>query len=316
VAKLRVGTRASTLAVKQTEIVVEALLKSDPSIEFELVKINTRGDIEKRPLFAMDEKGIFEKEVDQSVIHREVDFAVHSLKDIPSELSTELVIASIPKRARPNDVLINKHKLYLKDLPSGSVIGTSSLRRAIQVMRLRRDLDVRPIRGNVETRINKSISGEYDAIILAEAGLNRLSLQTNIAERFSIKSFVPAPGQGIIAVTCRSDNLELIRKLEEIEDYESRQQAVAERSLTRSIHGGCRFPVGAIAITRPKTDELSLHASIFSSDGSKNIKMKETGLLAHATEIGIKLANRLNRMGVDKLAADWRNAIKQWNMRS
>lgn len=294
---------------------VKALLKSDPSTEFELVKINTRGDMEKRPLFTMDEKGIFQKEVDQSVIHGEVDFAVHSLKDIPSELSDGLVIASIPKRATPNDVLINRHNLCLKDLPDRSVIGTSSLRRAIQVMRLRRDLDVRPIRGNVETRINKSLSGEYDAIILAEAGLTRLSLQANIAQRFSIKSFVPAPGQGIIAVTCRSDNLELIRKLQKIEDYESRQQAVAERSLTRCIQGGCRFPVGAIAITRLTADELTLHASVFSSDGSNNIKIKETGLLSHAAEIGIKLANRLNLMGVGKFAAEWRNAINQWNMR-
>jgi len=295
--------------------VVKALLKSDPSTEFELVKINTRGDMEKRPLFTMDEKGIFQKEVDQSVIHGEVDFAVHSLKDIPSELSDGLVIASIPKRATPNDVLINRHNLCLKDLPDRSVIGTSSLRRAIQVMRLRRDLDVRPIRGNVETRINKSLSGEYDAIILAEAGLTRLSLQANIAQRFSIKSFVPAPGQGIIAVTCSSDNLELVRKLQKIEDYESRQQAVAERSLTRCIQGGCRFPVGAIAITRLKADELTLHASVFSSDGSNNIKIKETGLLSHAAEIGIKLANRLNLMGVGKFAAEWRNAINQWNMR-
>ena len=314
-AKLKVGTRASTLALQQTKLVVEALLRLDPDTEFEPVKINTRGDLERRPLFAIDEKGIFEKEVDQSVIRGEVDFAVHSLKDIPGELSRELVIASIPKRARPNDVLINKCNLHLKDLPSGSVIGTSSLRRAIQVLQLRRDLDVRPIRGNIETRINKSFNGEYDAIILAEAGLIRLSLQANIAQRFSIRSFVPAPGQGTIAVICRRGDLGLIRKLKEIEDSESRLQALAERSLTRNIRGGCRFPVGAIAITNPKTRQLSLYASVFSSDGSKNIKLEEAGFLTHANEIGMKLANRLNHMGVERLATEWRHAIKQWNMR-
>ena len=314
-AKLRVGTRSSMLAVKQTQLVVGALLKLNPSMEFELVKINTRGDLEKRPLFTMDEKGIFEKEVDQSVIQGEVDFAVHSLKDVPSELSKELIIASIPKRARPNDVLVGTHKLHLKDLPTGSVVGTSSLRRAIQVMRKRRDLNVRPIRGNVETRIGKSRGGEYDAIILAEAGLDRLSLQTNISERFSIRTFVPAPGQGTIAIICRSEDLGLIRTLKKIEDYDSRHQAAAERSLIKKIHGGCKFPVGAIAIPGPKTGELSLYASVFSSDGSMNIKMKETGLVGQASEIGTRLANRLNSVGVERLATEWRKAIKQWNMR-
>lgn len=313
--KLRIGTRASSLAVKQTELVVDALLKLEPSMDFQLVKISTKGDVENRPLFAMDEKGIFEKEIDQSVIDGEIDFAVHSLKDIPSELPEVLVIASIPKRAKPNDVLVNSHKLPLKDLPAGSIIGTSSLRRAIQVLRLRSDVDVRPIRGNVETRIKKALSGEYDAIILAEAGLNRLSMQDNIVERFGIRSFVPAPGQGIMAVTCKSDNLSLISTLERIEDYESRQQAMAERSLTRNIQGGCRFPVGAIATTKPNTNELSLHASVFSSDGSENIRMKEIGPIANATEIGNKLADRLNQMGVEKLATEWREAIKRWNRR-
>lgn len=313
--KLRVGTRSSILAVKQTQLVVGALLKLNPSMEFELVKINTRGDLEKRPLFTMDEKGIFEKEVDQSVIQGEVDFAVHSLKDVPSELSKELIIASIPKRARPNDVLVSAHKLHLKDLPTGSVVGTSSLRRAIQVMRKRSDLNVRPIRGNVETRIDKSRGGEYDAIIIAEAGLNRLSLQNNISERLSIRTFVPAAGQGTIAIICRSEDHSLIRTLKKIEDYDSRHQAAAERSLIRKIHGGCKFPVGAIAIPGPKTGQLSLYASVFSSDGSMNIKMKETGLVCQASDIGTRLANRLNRVGVERLATEWRQAIKEWNMR-
>lgn len=313
--RLRIGTRGSSLAVKQTELVIAALLKKEPSMDLQLVEISTKGDVENRPLFTMDEKGIFEKEIDKSVIDGKIDFAVHSLKDIPSELPEDLAIASIPKRAKPNDVLVNSQKLPLKDLPTGSVVGTSSLRRAVQVIRLRSDLEVRPIRGNVETRIKKTLNGEYDAIILAEAGLNRLSMRGNISERFRISSFVPAPGQGIIAVTCRSDKLSLISTLERIEDYESRQQAMAERSLTRNIQGGCRFPVGAIATTNPNTNELRLHASVFSSDGSENIRLKETGSIADATKIGNKLADRLNQMGVEKLATEWRNAIKQWNRR-
>ncbi|MFL6395869.1 MAG: hydroxymethylbilane synthase, partial [Nitrososphaeraceae archaeon] len=153
---------------------LSALRKTNPLINFEPITISTRGDIDKRPIFTIDQKGIFEKEVNEAVIKGRVDFAVHSLKDIPSDLSDKLTIASIPKRAKPNDVLVNQKKTKLRDLPTGSLIGTSSLRRAIQVMHKRSDLNIKPIRGNVETRVNKSTTGEFDAVVLAEAGLTRL----------------------------------------------------------------------------------------------------------------------------------------------
>ncbi|HVD36278.1 MAG TPA: hydroxymethylbilane synthase, partial [Nitrososphaeraceae archaeon] len=162
--KLRVGTRGSKLAVAQTQIVLDMLIKKNPHIDFEVAAISTKGDVDKRPLITMDQKGICEIDVNEALIKGEVDFTVHSLKDIPSDLSNELIIACIPRRARPNDVLVNKKKLKLSELRAGSVIGTSSLRRAIQIMRKRPDLNIKPIRGNVETRVNKSITGEYDAI--------------------------------------------------------------------------------------------------------------------------------------------------------
>jgi hydroxymethylbilane synthase len=167
---LKVGTRGSKLAVVQTQIAVAALRKSNPSVECEIITITTKGDVDKRPIFTIDEKGIFEKELNDAVMKGSIDFAVHSLKDLPSDLNDELILASIPKRARPNDVLVNEKKLKLSDLPKGSIVGTSSLRRAIQIMRRRPDLNVKPIRGNVETRVKKSINGEYDAVVLAEAG--------------------------------------------------------------------------------------------------------------------------------------------------
>jgi len=213
----RVGTRGSRLAIAQTEIAL-CTLRKRTSLVSEIVTISTRGDVDRRPIFTIDEKGIFEKEINQAVISGQVDFAVHSLKDIPSDLAEKLIVASIPKRASPNDVLVSKRDLKLADLPTGAIVGTSSLRRAIQLFRVRPDLHVKPIRGNVETRVSRSITGEYDAVILAEAGLTRLGMKDVIAERFDIKDFVPAPGQGAIAIVCRRDNKELITLLRTVED--------------------------------------------------------------------------------------------------
>ena len=208
-------------------------------------------------MFTIDEKGIFEKEVNEAVIRGNVDFAVHSLKDIPSDLSNELTVACIPKRAKPNDVLVNEKKIKLKDFSTGSIVGTSSLRRAIQVMRKRHDLNVKPIRGNVETRVKKSIAGEYDAVILAEAGLARLGMRDVIVERLNIKDFLPSPGQGAIAIICRKYDKKLIRILKGIEDWQSRAEIDAERALLAKIEGGCRFPVGIVAI--PVLIDIILH---------------------------------------------------------
>jgi hydroxymethylbilane synthase len=225
---IRVGTRGSRLAIAQTGIALAALRKVHPEIRFEVTTISTKGDVDKRPLFTMDEKGIFEKEVNEAVKQGEVDFAVHSLKDIPPDLSDDLSVACIPKRGSPNDVLVTDNGQKLKDLLPGSVIGTSSLRRAVQLTRTRPDLNVRPIRGNVETRVKKVISGEYDAVVLAEAGLARIGMKDVIVERFSIRDFVPAPGQGAIAIVCRSDQPTLAGMLRQVEDRRSRIAMLAE----------------------------------------------------------------------------------------
>ncbi|MEW5840258.1 hydroxymethylbilane synthase [Nitrososphaera sp.] len=313
---IRVGTRGSRLAVAQTEIALAALRRANPGVKFEIVTITTRGDVDRRPLFTMDEKGIFEKEVNEAVRKGEVDFAVHSLKDVPSDLSKDLVVACIPKRARPNDVLVNDKGLKLKELPPGAVVGTSSLRRAVQIVKARPDLKVRPIRGNVETRVKKVIAGEYDAVVLAEAGLGRIGMKDVIVERFGVNSFVPAPGQGAIAIVCRRDDKKTAAMLAKIEDARSRSEVAAERALIEKIEGGCRFPLGAVAVSDRDGKTLTLHASVFSSDGSKSIRVKKTGSAGAPEKLGAGVAGMLLKQGAGELAQGWRQAVEEWNKKA
>ena len=309
----RVGTRGSRLALAQTEIALAALRNARVPINFEIVKISTKGDVDKRPLFTMDEKGIFEKEVNDAVRSGDVEFAVHSLKDVPSDLSKELTVASIPKRARPNDVLVSEGRTKLKELAAGSIVGTSSLRRAVQIMKMRSDLTVKPIRGNVETRVKKVTTREYDAVVLAEAGLTRIGMQDEIVERFSVSEFVPAPGQGAIAIVCRVDNEDIKAMLGRIEDPDSRAQVLAERALVERLEGGCRFPIGAVSVT--KDDKLTLYASIFSADGKKHIKASKEGKSNEPENIGNELADLLVEQGAMEMARGWRTAVQEWNAR-
>ncbi len=311
---IRVGTRGSRLAVAQTELALAALRKAHPGAKFELVTISTKGDVDKRPLFTMDSKGIFEKEVNEAVRKGEVDFAVHSLKDIPSDLSSELAVACIPKRASPNDVLVNDKGQKLNELAAGSLVGTSSLRRAVQLMKTRPDLKIKPIRGNVETRVKKVISGEFDAVVLAEAGLTRIGMKDVIVERFKVDKFVPAPGQGAIAIVCRHNDSKTSQMLKSIEDPRSRAEVTAERALIERVEGGCRFPLGAVAITR--NDNITLYASIFSADGSKGIKLKKSGYAKSPEKLGSKVANELLRQGAAELAEGWRSAVEEWNSKA
>ena len=311
---IRVGTRGSRLALAQTGIAIAALKKANLGVNFEIVTISTKGDVDRRPLFTMDEKGIFEKEVNEAVKNGSVDFAVHSLKDVPSDMAGELVVACIPKRAKPNDVLVNDKGQKLAELPAGAVVGTSSLRRAVQLTKARPDLRVKPIRGNVETRVKKVISGEYDAIVLAEAGLGRLGMKDVIVERFGVRDFVPAPGQGAIAIVCRRDDKKTMAILRRIEDSKSRAEISAERALIEKVEGGCRFPLGAVAVTRG--DKLTLYASIFSADGSKNIKVAKTGSVAGAEKLGSKVADVLLKQGAGELAEGWREAVEEWNKKA
>ena len=281
----------------------------------DIIRIKSMGDIKRNKfLFSVNEKGIFEKEVDKAVLDERADFAVHSIKDIPTELDGDLVIASILKRESPNDVLIGKSKMKLEQLPKNSRVGTSSLRRAVQIKRKNPDVTVIPIRGNVESRVKKCINGPFDALVLAEAGLKRLELSDQIIQRFSYLEFVPAPGQGAIGIVCRKDNKKVLGVLQKIEDKSTRYAIDAERSLIQYLNAGCRFPVGAIAIPNLRTKRITLHASVFSADGSQSINLKKSDVISNAVKIGKEVANDLLSRGAGDFAHEWREALEKWTV--
>ena len=281
----------------------------------DIIRIKSMGDIKRNKfLFSVNEKGIFEKEVDKAVLDERADFAVHSIKDIPTELDGDLVIASILKRESPNDVLIGKSKMKLEQLPKNSRVGTSSLRRAVQIKRKNPDVTVIPIRGNVESRVKKCINGTFDALVLAEAGLKRLELSDQIIQKFSYLEFVPAPGQGVIGIVCRKDNKKVLGILQKIEDKSTRYAIDAERSLIQYLNAGCRFPVGAIAIPNLRTKRITLHASVFSADGSQSINLKKSDVISNAVKIGKEVANDLLSRGAGDFAHEWREALEKWTV--
>src|SRR5579883_1623965 len=240
--KYLVGARGSQLSLAQTNWVISELKQRDSSNEFEVVPITTRGDTDARPLFTINQKGIFEKEIDRAVAEKKVDFAVHSLKDVPAELPDDLVLACIPKREEANDVFITNNANTLETIKKGAIIGTSSLRRAVQIRRIRPDVTVKPIRGNIETRIQKVKNGEFDGVVLAQAGISRLNLDVQF-QRLPMDTFPPSPGQGALGIVSRRDNLQLIELLKKIEDPETRNAIEAERALSMFVDSGCRFPV-------------------------------------------------------------------------
>ncbi len=281
----------------------------------DIIRIKSMGDIKRNKfLFSVNEKGIFEKEVDKAVLEERADFAVHSIKDIPTELDGDLVIASILKRESPNDVLIGKSKMKLEQLPKNSRVGTSSLRRAVQIKRKNPDVTVIPIRGNIESRVKKCINGPFDALVLAEAGLKRLELSDQIVQRFSYLEFVPAPGQGAIGIVCRKDNKKVLEVLQKIEDKSTRYAIDAERSLIQYMNAGCRFPVGAIAIPNLRTKRITLHASVFSADGSQSINLKKSDVISNAVKVGKEVANDLLSRGAGDFAHEWREALEKWTV--
>lgn len=308
------ATRGSKLALIQTEILAQKLRKLDPSLKCDIIKIKSSGDINKNKLlFSVNEKGVFEKEVDRAVLEGEADFAVHSIKDIPTELDEELVIASILRREKPNDVLIGKSNQRLEELAANSHVGTSSLRRAVQIKRKNPNVTVIPIRGNVENRIKKCIYGSFDALVLAEAGIRRLDMINLIVQRFDCLDFLPAPGQGAIGIVCRRDNKKILNMLLKIEDKATRYAIDAERSLIHYLNAGCRFPVGAIALPNLRTNRIILHASVFSADGSRSINLEKSDLITNSSQVGRDLANDLLSSGAADFADEWRTALEKWN---
>ncbi len=304
------GTRGSQLSLAQTNWVISELKKKTPEHDFEIRTIKTRGDTDARPLFTIDQKGIFEKEIDRAVADRTVDFAVHSLKDIPSNLMDGLVVGCVPARESVNDVFIPGGDFSLQTIPANSVIGTSSLRRAVQISRIRKDVTVKPIRGNIETRIKKVQDGSYDAIILAQAGINRLGINVR-HHGLSTDDFPPSPGQGAIGIVCRRDDTNTQKMLKTIEDPDTRTAIEAERTLSEFVDSGCRFPVGVYG--QVSGQSVSLAVSAYSIDGKKSLTVQKSGTKTDPRGLGRAVAEELRRQGVKELAADWRQKLDEWN---
>ena len=298
------------MSVAQTNWVISELKKVNSDCDYEIKPITTKGDTDTRPLFTIDQKGIFEKEIDRAVAQKEVDFAVHSLKDVPSELDENLTLASIPKREVVNDVFISSDGSTLDNIKEGSVIGTSSLRRAVQVSRKRPDVIVKPIRGNIETRIKKVSGEDYDAIVLAQAGISRLGVDVKYTS-LSIDDFSPSPGQGAIAIVARADDTETISMLKKIEDSDSRLEIEAERSISDYVDSGCRFPLGAYA--KSNGLEMSLSVSAFSVDGKQSLQVDKTGKKDDPKSLGKNVGEELRAKGVNDLALNWREKVEEWN---
>ena len=305
-----IGTRGSKLSLAQTNWVISELQKENIGSEFEIKTITTKGDTDTRALFTIAQRGIFEKEIDKAVAEKQIDFAVHSLKDVPSDIPKSLTIPCIPKREPSNDVLITKDGYNLQTIQSGAVVGTSSLRRAVQISRIRSDVVVKPVRGNIETRINKFIECKFDAIILAQAGISRLGLDVKHSV-LSTKDFPPSPGQGALAIVCRIDDDKTISMLKKIEDKKSRIEIEAERALSEYVESGCRFPVGALATAN--SSMLKLTVAAYSVDGKKSVILEKTGDIDKPKNLGQELGEELKKSGIAEIASNWRESLEKWN---
>ena len=282
---MKVGTRGSNLAVTQTKSIISQLSKIiNEEIDMEIIK--TTGDkITDSQLYSIDVKGIFTKELDKAVLEEDVDFAVHSLKDLPTELAGDLEIVAVPERESPNEVLISPYKW--EELPEGASIGTSSLRREAFCNYHRKNLNIKPIRGNIDTRVNKVMSGEYDATIMAEAGLNRLGLSHHIHEVFPVDYLTPAAGQGALAVVARHDSG--VRKtLEKLNHFNSVQEVTAEKTVLAELGVGCQWPLGVSA--KVDGNKLNIYSILLTKEGDILSEAKLSGSINDAEKLGKDVA--------------------------
>jgi hydroxymethylbilane synthase len=296
---LRIGTRGSLLAKWQAEFVRKRLFASG-GVEAEIVIIKTSGDkLASAPLSQIGGKGIFVKELEDALLEESIDVAVHSVKDIPTEIPSRLQFPAVFPREDVRDCLISASGATLANLRQGARIGTGSLRRQSQLRHLRPDLDVRDLRGNVDTRLRKAQSGEYDAILLAKAGLDRLGWSDRITETFAPDVFLPAVGQGAIAAECRLSDTEAAEVLGTLDDAESRSAIIAERALLSALQGGCQVPLGAWA--RTERGEFVLEACVCSVDGSQYVRQRATATPDQAAALGERVARLLWESGAQSI---------------
>ena len=298
--KIVIGTRGSRLSLAQTKIVVNKLKRVFPKLEVKIKIIKTMGDIKKdMKLDKMEQNGVFVNDIDNQLINKKIDLAVHSLKDIPTKLPSAIKIGAIVERADPRDVLISGGNKKLKDLKKNAKIGTSSLRRKSQLLALRKDLKVIEMRGNVDKRLAKLDAGDYDAIVLAAAGIKRLGKENRISEYLSFNDMLPAPGQGAIAVEIRNNDTPTMKIVRKLDNVKIKASVEAERITLSRIGGGCNALLGIFA--KIKGGKLYLNAAVTSRDGIKSYRYMQEGDLRFPIDAGLTLAEKILMSGAAKI---------------
>ncbi len=287
--RVRAGTRRSRLALKQTSLILEALSAAWTGLRVETEFFDTLGDQTIGALVPPPGgKGLFTAALEQALLSGSIDIAVHSLKDLPTATAPGLAVGAMPERASARDVLVVSEPLTLDTLPSGASVGTSSPRRAAQLRHYRRDLVIRPIRGNVDTRLAKMESGEVDAVVLAEAGLDRLGIRPRTAARIALEVMLPAPGQGALAVQCRAEDQAMLQLLAPLDCARTRRATMAERSFLSGLGGGCAAPIAALATASDVDGSIELDAAVYDAGGEAVIRVHGQG--KEAAELGARLA--------------------------
>lgn len=300
---LRIATRQSLLALWQAEYVKARLESLHADLSVELVTMVTKGDkILDTPLAKIGGKGLFVKELESAMLEGRADIAVHSMKDVPMEFPEGLGLAVICERENPTDAFVSNTYAHLENLPAGAVVGTSSLRREVQLRERRPDLVIKSLRGNVQTRLGKLDAGEYDAIILASAGLIRLNLDERIRYRIPAEDSLPAGGQGAVGIECRMDDSETLALLAPLNHEPTATRVLAERALNRRLEGGCQVPIGCYA--ELQGDQVWLRGLVGRPDGTKVLRDEITGPASEAEALGIQLADRLLAAGADTILAE------------
>nr|WP_221075261.1 hydroxymethylbilane synthase [Agarivorans aestuarii] len=298
--KVRIATRKSPLAMWQAYFVKAELERHHPSIEVELLPMSTKGDkILDTPLAKIGGKGLFIKELEVAMLEGLADIAVHSMKDVPMEFPEGLGLHCICQREDPRDAFVSNNYQNLADLPKGAVVGTSSLRRQCQLKAQRPDIQIKDLRGNVNTRLAKLDAGEYDAIILASAGLLRLEMQDRIKAYIEPEQILPAGGQGAVGIECRSDDQALLALLAPLNHSATAVRVTAERAMNRRLEGGCQVPIGCYA--ELKDDQLFVRGLVGAVDGSTVIEKHITGSSQQAEQLGLQLAEQLLDAGAEPI---------------
>lgn len=307
---IRIATRQSPLALWQAEHVRQLLCAQHPDLEVTLVPMVTKGDvILDTPLAKVGGKGLFVKELELALLEQRADIAVHSMKDVPVEFPDGLGLVCICERDDPHDALVSNHYDSLDALPQGAIVGTSSLRRQCQLRAARPDLHIKDLRGNVGTRLSKLDNGEYDAIILAAAGLRRLGLEARIRARLSVQQSLPAVGQGAIGIECRLDDARVRALLAPLNHADTADRVVAERAMNNRLQGGCQVPIGSYA--ELTGDQLYLRALVGAPDGSRMLQAEIRGPRTEAEQLGSALAEQLLDAGAGSiLSAVYGHVVK------